>query len=696
MGSKYLTLENEVLKVRFDPKTGALVELVSQATRWRIIGRAKLGLSFGMVVPLPDRLNHRVFGEKQRLTRFALDPDGQRLTLTWQRPVSETGLTLDLTFTGIVALTEFGLEFTGEMANRTEHTVCTVAWPCVGEITPPGKDGRLDSYVACNTDLCHRSLLPVFANDQGYWGADYPTQKAHTPHTAFVMAGNETQGLCVDHHHTQNQELVQFLFELKPGWRDSVSNRTPAGPTIGKEPVRVQLAVNHFTYAAPGKTAALTPIVLRPYVGTWHAGVDGYKRWRATWHKPAPTPDWCLAIHAWLQVQINSIAGEQRCRYADLDRHGRQCAKHGVEVIQLTGWTEHGQDGRMPSHDIDPRLGTREELRAAIARLHRLGVRTVLYEKMVYADVSTERYRRELDPLMVQDEFGNRAGHAGWAYFLPWHFADFNRRRLNWGCMHHPEWRRVCRDEYERSLDLDADGVLLDESCQRGSDDRMCFAPDHGHPVPAFNPQGDNLLMAELNAIAARQKRPQLICAEASHDLQTMEYGMAYTRFGAGHIPLLRYIDPFYPIMMAVTGYDDREKINACLMFRYILSYEPLCFKGYLDDFPFTIAYGKKVDALRRRYQAQVWSAVFQDRVGATVTANGKPHPDYTVFRQPDSGRSTVVLVNHNSAKTLRAKVVIGRRAGPWLMATPEDPAARLVRGHVSVPPRSAALVLEA
>jgi hypothetical protein len=99
---------------------------------------------------------------------------------------------------------------------------------------------------------------------------------------------------------------------------------------------------------------------------------------------------------------------------------------------------------------------------------------------------------------------------------------------------------------------------------------------------------------------------------------------------------------------------------------------------------------------LRRRYQAQVWSAVFQDRVGATVTANGKPHPDYTVFRQPDSGRSTVVLVNHNSAKTLRAKVVIGRRAGPWLMATPEDPAARLVRGHVSVPPRSAALVLEA
>jgi hypothetical protein len=648
-----------------------------------------------MVVPLPDRLNHRVFGEKQKLTGYEFDKARNRLTLTWDRPVSETGMTIDATFTGVVTLTEFGLDFTGQVVNRGQHRIDNVAWPCVGELTPPRRGGELWRWTAGNLDLGRKQMLPRFANDQGYWGADYPTQKPHTPHNAFLMIGDEKQGLYVGHHCATNDELVQFLFELKPGYQ-SMDSVAPPADEIGGEPVRVQMTVNHFPFCAPGAAAALTPIVLRPYEGSWHAGVDGYKRWRATWHKPAPTPDWCKDVHSWQQIQINSIAGEQRCRYDRLVEHGRQCAKHGVSVIQLTGWTEHGQDGRMPSHDVDPRLGTRTELRKAIADLHAMGVRTVLYEKFVYADVSTNWYKRELHRYVARDIHGNAEGHSGWAYFLPSHFAGFNMRRLDWGCMHHPEWRRVCRAEYERSLDLDPDGVLLDESCHTRGDGRYCFAADHGHPVPAFNPQGDNRLLEELNAIAVRQKRPQLIAAEATHDLQTAEYGLAYTRFGAGHIPLLRYIDPFYPIMMAVTGYDDREKINACLMYRYILSYEPLCFKGFLDDFPLTIEYGKKVDALRKRYRAELWDAVFEDRLGAQVRANGKPHADFAVFRQADSGKRNVVVANQDPTKVLRVRVAIGKRTGPWLVATPEKPTSVRINGLITLPPRSVAVVMEA
>jgi hypothetical protein len=66
---------------------------------------------------------------------------------------------------------------------------------------------------------------------------------------------------------------------------------------------------------------------------------------------------------------------------------------------------------------------------------------------------------------------------------------------------------------------------------------------------------------------------------------------------GSGHVPLLRYIEPHYPILVGVWGCDDREKINMCLMYRYLISYEPLNFKGRLDDFPLTVEYGKKVDA---------------------------------------------------------------------------------------------------
>jgi len=689
-------LNNEYIVAGFDERSGALLELRSPATGWSVLGNGNAGLSFSMVVPLDDRLNHRVLGQKQKLAGYEVSVDGRRLTLVWERPVSETGMELDLTFTGIVEVTPLGLEFSGKVVNRSPHRVENIGFPLFGMIMPPGNKGRLWRWTALHTDMLPTELLPKFANAQGYWGADYPAQVANTPHSAFVLVGDENEGLYVGHHCHTNDELVQFLFELKPGQMDSWTD-SAAAQRLGGEDVRVQLTLNHFPYAGPGQSIELTRIATRPYVGSWHKGADCYKRWRATWHKPAPAPDWCKQVHSWQQIQINSISGEQRCRYRDLVEHGRQCVKHGVQAIQLTGWTDNGQDGRMPSHDIDPRLGTRQELRQTITELRGMGIRTVLYEKFVYADVSTDWYKQELHHYMVRDINGNTAGHSGWAYFLPSHFAGFNMRRLDWGCMHHAQWRRVCREEFQRSLDLDADGVLIDESCHPRGDGRYCFAADHGHTVPAFNPHGDSRLMEELNELTRNHGRQLVIAGEATHDLQTAEYGMTYFRIGQGKaLPLLRYIDPFYPMMVAATGYDDREKLNACLMYRYVISYEPLNFKGKLDDFPLTMAYGRLIDDLRRRYQEQLWDAIFEDTLGATVTVDGKPHKEFSVFRKADgSEQRSVVVVNHSPTNRITATVSIEDYKGPLSIATPELPERVVAAGQIVIPPRSAAVVFQ-
>jgi hypothetical protein len=89
-----------------------------------------------------------------------------------------------------------------------------------------------------------------------------------------------------------------------------------------------------------------------------------------------------------------------------------------------------------------------------------------------------------------------------------------------------------------------------------------------------------------------------------------------------GHIPAIRYIDPFLPMMNWVYGYDDRENINTCLLYRYIISYEPSNFRGQLEECPLTLEYGKKVDALRKHFHAFLWDAEFQDTIGATVEVN--------------------------------------------------------------------------
>ena len=40
--------------------------------------------------------------------------------------------------------------------------------------------------------------------------------------------------------------------------------------------------------------------------------------------------------------------------------------------------------------------------------------------------------------------------------------------------------------------------------------------------------------------------------------------------------------------MTAVTGFNDRNMINQCLLYHYVISYEPYNFKGRLDDYPLT------------------------------------------------------------------------------------------------------------
>ena len=168
-------------------------------------------------------------------------------------------------------------------------------------------------------------------------------------------------------------------------------------------------------------------------------------------------------------------------------------------------------------------------------------------------------------------------------------------------------------------------------------------------------------------------------------------YPVSYFRINAASRPVSRYIDPWAPLIVAVTGFDDREMLNLILMNRYIISYEPYNFKGKLSGFPLTLEYGKKIDALRRKYKEWIWDAQFRDTVGATVTSNGSHR--YSVF-EAQSGKRAVVLVNMGSASTLTAHVKLSN-PGRFVIATPEDLTARDSSDTVLVPPRSTVVLME-
>ena len=230
----------------------------------------------------------------------------------------------------------------------------------------------------------------------------------------------------------------------------------------------------------------------------------------------------------------------------------------------------------------------------------------ILFNKFVWADVTRDDYTSFLQSAAL-DPYGMPYYHPGYEYQTPVQWMSINNRRFMVACLHDPEWRRLCQREFEKSLALGASGMLYDEAFHHYAATH-CFSGQHQHRIPATLASGDLALGQAFQDLLREQDRSDfLLSAEAPFDLQHSHYALSYFRIFDGHIPAERYADPFYPIMIAVTGFDDREMINRALLYRYIISYEPFNFKGDLPDFPLTLDYGKKVDAFRSLHSYYLW-----------------------------------------------------------------------------------------
>jgi hypothetical protein len=691
---KEYILENAQIQAAFDAQTGALLSLLHKPTGWAIQNRGEACTSFRLFVPLPERLYNMVDGRKQKIAQASFDENKQQILFTWEGLQSEHGGWLDIRLDAAITLNDSGLHFEMDVHNHSQYTVESCAYPYLGSLHKPDDTSEM-VRASCNYGaLVRKPLYPQFPNERGYWGTEYPIQMVPTPESQFVMVLAKEQGLYIGCHDTSAEERIEFTFRLIPG--HGRAGYVPEQNTVAGCPVRIECYAEHLPFVQPGESYPLLPVVLAPFTGDWHAGADIYRTWRDTWIEKPPVPAWLKEVHSWQQIQMTSWGDTLNIRYEDLDGYAQECAEHGVSAVQLVGWTRYGQDGRLPDHDTDPRLGSRDELKEAITAMQARGVRVVLYEKYTCADINTEWYQERLHRLASKDIFGNTHGHEGWRYDTPAHLAGVNTRPYAWMCMNAAEWQDIAVDEIRKSLELNPDGVLLDESMWHGSNAFYCFDNQHGHRHPAYNFCGDAFFEKKLRALIEETNPDLLLAGEGPYDLQNQHYSLTYLRAGEDHIPVIRYIDPDLPMMNWVYGFDDRELVNRCLLYRYIISYEPRHFRGRLSEFPATLAYGKAVDALRSRYKDYLWDADFQDTRGAAVVVGDKAHPLYSVFKQKNANRRAVVIANHDPFAEITAQVCWeDPLPGPLVWATPENPDPQISQGAVLVRPRSVAVVMQ-
>lgn len=266
---------------------------------------------------------------------------------------------------------------------------------------------------------------------------------------------------------------------------------------------------------------------------------------------------------------------------------------------------------------------------------------------------------------------------------------DISTKRLIPMCFRSEKCLKVAREEFRELADLNCGGMLYDE-CQHHSPALLCFDPNHGHKYgwPVYQDDREFIYML--------QKTPGLredfmVAGEACYDWEMEAYSLSYFRsWNKKHVPLSRYMRPRANFMTAITGFDDRNMINQCLMYRYVISYEPYNFKGWLHDCPDALEYGKKMDALRREYRKFLWDGEYRDTCGAWVTRlGGEAHHPYSRFEAED-GTGALVVCNYGDAPvTVNACLEAG---APTKYRTVDSDAWKPVAGGIMVPARSAVL----
>lgn len=692
------SLENTNLRLTFSGENGSLIQATAVKTVWEILSRPHLGLSFRLLVPLPERRNNQVYGEKQQHVSIQIGEDGKSAVFSWDGLESEYGGFLDIKLQLTVKMTEDKAIFSARVENHSPYTVENVYYPYLGDVQPPDRSEEFYRFLPAYGRGDKRSLWPKFENQCPYHGADYPTQiegwhpASGTPMVPFTLLQGEYQGLYAGIYQP-SPEFITWSAELRPGYSNSINARVPEELYIGGKEVSTRFAAIHIPYILPGETRSLPPVALQAYEGGWQAGADIYKAWRSSWMKTPEIPEWAAQPHAWQQLHINSPEDELRIKYKDLPKVGETCAKHGVKAIQLVGWNDGGQDQGNPSHDTDDRLGTYEELKDAIAKMQAMGVKVVLFTKYTWADIATDWYRKDLFRLSVKDPYGDFYWYPGYRYQTATQLLDINTKRFAPMCFLAEEYLEICNKEFQKTLDLGADGILFDECTHHGSA-LLCFDESHGHRYGAPVYANDRKLIQNFSALLPGDKE-FLFAGEACYDWEFETYHLSYFRSeDVNHIPLSRYLVPDMPIMTAVTGFNDRNMINQCLMYRYIISYEPYNFKGSLDDYPLTMEYGTKMDALRTELREYFWDGEFRHEVGAAVLLqDGTKHHPYSVFLNRKTGKLGLVVCNYSYTETIEisAQCENGQEFQQWRLL--EEDTWHTVQEGMQIPPCSAAVI---
>jgi hypothetical protein len=269
---------------------------------------------------------------------------------------------------------------------------------------------------------------------------------------------------------------LQFLDVFSPGANRGVGLvvRDLSGRwktfRLKKTGASVLMEVEYRVRLAPGETFQAPDASVVHHAGDWREGFDAYRRWVATWYRPAgPRPAW-LRSAFWARRDYPVGGSGQlfdvknnRYTFDALIRDGE--AFGGIDFIDISGWALSDKVGRVGDYPIE--LGGPADLRRNIALARDAGIPTGLYFEGYLIDRNSAIGRRSAAEWQLIDASGRG---AWWPGGSPELFV----------CPHIPAWHSYLAGRMAAvAAETGAQAVYLDE---HGIGTRKCYSAAHGHP----------------------------------------------------------------------------------------------------------------------------------------------------------------------------------------------------------------------
>lgn len=682
-------------RIELDEQYGCILSLRTRRHGVELVQERRLARNFSLLVPLPHLRAHFIRGHAQRLTQRKVNPDGSRARLSWQGLQStqgnfDIGVTLDLAVSGPEITFHWTLE------NRSAFTVEELRGPIIGGLLRPkeANDWRLhwpDNRGMGQEWLFYRQFPGTYLGPADpVWATSYPG--------SMSMPWIDLYNRRIDAGiyfgvHCGEPRRAAMVAEITPGTNYGSHGQVwPRAERIG-EPVGASLAWSVFSFAQPGSTFDNGDVVLAFHDGDWSAGADRFRAWYDR-TLPAPrTGGWLHAADAWQSTIISYPEDSVGYRFADLPRMAQTARAHGIRVLQIDGWHIGGIDRGYPQYTPDPRLGTADELRAAIAACRELGVRVMLFSNLQVVNLETPWWAQELHRYAVQDPFGNRRNGAGWEYGTILGLQGEAVPRMVPANPAHPRFAEIAIDQLLQAARLGAPGTQIDKLVNPAEVDY--------HPALAarrgVSHQEAIVSVLERFAAQARAMVPDFDIASESHwDRMAPFMSATYSRFfGQRHIPDFAHTFPEIRQSCCVTGPSDYNMVNNCLRYGHIVNLEGRCLHGTAQDMPVTARYTAAVLDLRRSLRHVLWDGRMQlpsvpgTRIDHDGVLDGR-------FVSAD-GATTAVVLNHweEAAKRARIAEIGGRTTGEVTLFTPgAAPRTAQLPAEVTVEPDQVVVVI--